>query len=65
KTVFYPNQIVYHDHLYKSFLTMANLKMYLTSSYYYFNKWGWFFDHQRIKINKKTIENIRLLKLNK
>jgi hypothetical protein len=38
----YRNQVVYHDHLFKSFLTIANSKMYLTSFYYYFNKWGWF-----------------------
>ncbi|PKH67659.1 glycosyl transferase family 2 [Flavobacterium sp. ALD4] len=59
KTVFYPNQIVYHDHLFKSFLTMANLKMYFTSAFYYYNKWGWFFDKKRRMINKKTINNIK------
>jgi GT2 family glycosyltransferase len=59
KTVFYPKQIVYHDHLFKSFLTIANLKMYFTSAFYYYNKWGWFFDKKRRVINKKTINNIK------
>jgi GT2 family glycosyltransferase len=59
KTIFYPNQIVYHDHLFKSFLTIANLKMYFTSAFYYFNKWGWFLDKKRSMINKKTIANIK------
>jgi GT2 family glycosyltransferase len=63
KTVFYPNQIVYHDHLFKSFLTFANLKMYFTSAFYYYNKWGWFFDRKRKLINKRIIENIKLNKL--
>lgn len=63
KTVFYPNQIVYHDHLFKSFLTKANLKMYFTSAFYYYNKWGWFFDKKRRVINKKTINYIKSNKL--
>jgi len=62
KTLFYPNQFVYHDHSHKSFLTAANLKMYLTSAYYYFNKWGWFFDKKRSLINKKTIKMIQTIK---
>lgn len=62
KTIFYPNQIVYHDHLYKSFLTIANLKMYLSSAFYYFNKWGWFFDRKRELINKQIIDNIKSIK---
>ena len=61
KTIFYPNQVVYHDHLYKSFLTYANLQMYFRSAFYYFNKWGWFFDKNRRKINKQTIEKINKL----
>lgn len=65
KTLFYPNQIVYHDHLFKSFLTVANLKMYFTSAFYYYNKWGWFFDKKRVLINKKTIENIKVIKARK
>lgn len=59
KTIFYPNQVVYHDHLFKSFLTMANLKMYFKSAFYYFNKWGWFFDRKRSSINKQTINAIK------
>ncbi len=58
KTVFYPKQIVYHDHLFKSFITAANLKMYFNSAFYYFNKWGWFFDEKRRIINRKTVSNI-------
>lgn len=62
KTIFYPNQVVYHDHLFKSFLTVANLKMYFTSAFYYYNKWGWFFDKKRNRINKQTIERIKSIK---
>ena len=58
KTIYYPYQEVYHDHLYKTFLTFANLKMYFTSAFYYFNKWGWFFDAKRHEINKRIIKQI-------
>jgi GT2 family glycosyltransferase len=62
KTIFYPKQVVYHDHTFKSFLTITNLKMYFNSAFYYFNKWGWIFDKTRIKINKQTIDKINKLK---
>jgi GT2 family glycosyltransferase len=65
KAIFYPNQRVYHDHLYKSFLTVANLKMYFSSAFYYYNKWGWFFDKKRRIINNKTIKAIKVAKRNK
>jgi GT2 family glycosyltransferase len=58
KTIYYPYQVVYHDHFYKTFLTFANLKMYFTSAFYYFNKWGWFLDKKRNKINKKIVKQI-------
>lgn len=59
KTIFYPNQIVYHDHLYKTFLTFSNLKMYFSSAFYYFNKWGWFFDKKRQIINNETLAQFK------
>ncbi|MEN2400328.1 glycosyltransferase [Flavobacterium sp. MC2016-06] len=62
KTVFFPHEFVYHDHLYKTFLTFSNLKMYFLSAFYYFNKWGWIFDKNRKSINKFTVDNIILLK---
>lgn len=65
KTIFYPKEVVYHDHIYKSFLTLANLKMYFTSAFYYFNKWGWIFDRKRVNINKQTIRKIKQINNNR
>lgn len=64
KTIFYPFKFVYHDHIFKSFFTFGNLKMYFTSAFYYFNKWGWIFDSNRSKINKKIINQILKNKTN-
>jgi hypothetical protein len=35
--------------------------MYFVSAFYYFNKWGWFFDKTRRAINKQTIDKIAKL----
>ena len=56
RVVFYPKVSVIHEHEVKSFLKFKNLKIYLLSAFYYFNKWGWFFDKERKKINSSTLE---------
>jgi len=58
KNIFYPKVSVYH-----SYASEANYKFkfsvtYIKSAIKYFNKWGWFFDSQRNKINKKTLLQI-------
>ncbi len=55
KTIFFPNVHVFHVHKKKSFRNLNVLKSYLKSAIYYFNKWGWFYDNQRKKINKQTL----------
>lgn len=62
RSVFYPHQVITHDHVYKSVLSVSNLYVYLSSAVYYFNKWGWFFDRRRFLVNKDTIQNIKLKK---
>jgi|TARA_B110000971_G_scaffold119462_1_gene122292 GT2 family glycosyltransferase len=62
RTVFYSDQFIIHDHIYKSLFTWYNIFMYFSSAIYYFNKWGWIFDKKRALINKQTIQNIKLKK---
>lgn len=62
RTVFYSDQFIIHDHIYKSLFTWSNISMYFSSAIYYFNKWGWIFDKKRALINKQTIQNIKLKK---
>lgn len=59
KTIFNPVVKVVHAHEAKSMQKLNNLKIYLTSMIYYFNKWGWFFDIDRKKINKKTLKQFK------
>lgn len=58
KTVFFPEvSIVHHFEKgsHKSFrLTWIGIK----SAIYYFTKWGWFFDKERIRINRKVLDQL-------
>lgn len=56
----YPDVQVIHDHTPKHFDKWATIKMYFSSAFYYFNKWGWFFDAQRAEENEKTLKQIKL-----
>lgn len=58
KTMVYPEVAVFHAHERKSFLRLRNLTVYTRSAFYYFNKWGWFFDKERSKINKDTLNQL-------
>ncbi|SEK77686.1 hypothetical protein SAMN04487910_1091 [Aquimarina amphilecti] len=59
KTMFYPKVHVYHIFERASYKNKLLLKKHIKSVFTYFNKWGWFFDFDRIKINKRVIKNIK------
>jgi GT2 family glycosyltransferase len=59
KTLYFPDVVAYHEY---GAASKKSLKMFIIHFYNlvkYFNKWGWFFDDGRKKINIKTL---RLLK---
>ncbi|MEX8548381.1 MAG: glycosyltransferase family 2 protein [Mucilaginibacter sp.] len=62
RCMFFPSVSVYHDHERKSFVDFKIFKIYLKSAIYYFNKWGWFFDRGREKINHDTLKQFSALK---
>lgn len=55
KTVFYPHVEIYHHFEKGSHKSWRLTKIGIESAIYYFNKWGWFFDSERRKINTKTL----------
>ncbi|ABK14753.1 glycosyltransferase family 2 protein [Methanothrix thermoacetophila] len=55
KTVFYPNVSIYHEFARGSYKSSKLLMVHIKSVIYYFNKWGWFFDRDRDKINKQVL----------
>jgi hypothetical protein len=58
KTIYFPEAKIFHEFekgSHKSFrLTWIGIK----SAIYYFNKWGWFFDTQRVIINNSTLTKL-------
>ncbi|MGF7079873.1 glycosyltransferase family 2 protein [Mucilaginibacter sp. UYCu711] len=63
RTVFFPKVSIIHSFekgSHKSWrLTWIGIK----SAIYYFNKWGWFFDKERVKINKEALFKLRYIKV--
>lgn len=58
KTIFYPNVSIYHENQ----GVKTNFKVLLLSiksGFYYFSKWGWFFDKERKRVNKEAILQLK------
>lgn len=53
KTIYYPLTSVVHEYEKGSYKNKKLLVYHIKSIIKYFNKWGWFFDRQRNRINKK------------
>jgi len=51
KTHFYPNVSIYHRHDKGSYRNWKLMFYHVRSAIQYFNKWGWFIDRERQKIN--------------
>lgn len=59
KTIYYPLVAVYHGYDSGANKSIRLLLIYLKSAILYFNKWGWFFDKNRRRINKRTLDQFR------
>lgn len=62
RCIFYPKVSVCHNYEKKLLYNFKNLKIFLKSGIYYFNKWGWFNDTKREKINEHTLNQFSILK---
>lgn len=56
KTIFYPKVHIYHGYAKESYTNPLLLKYHIRSAVSYFNKWGWFFDRERSRINRKALQ---------
>ncbi|MCL7754808.1 glycosyltransferase family 2 protein [Polaribacter sp. Z022] len=59
KTIYFPKVSVIHGYESGANKNKRLFKIYINSAITYFNKWNWFFDNERSKINKKTISEIK------
>jgi GT2 family glycosyltransferase len=55
RTVFFPGATIVHDHARESYKSKRALWIHIENSIKYFNKWGWFYDPQRSKVNQETL----------
>ena len=56
KTIYFPEVSVYHGYESGANKSSKLFKIFIYSAVSYFNKWGWFFDSDRNRINKKTLK---------
>lgn len=56
KTVYYPKVSIYHGYDSGANKSTKLFKVYLKSAFSYFNKWGWLFDKERKRVNKKILK---------
>jgi len=59
RTVYYPRVKVYHKNNKGSYKSLRLLHYHMVSAIMYFNKWGWFFDTKRKRINKRVLDKIK------
>jgi hypothetical protein len=59
KTIFYPMVSVVHEFQKGSHKSIRLTWIGIKSAIYYFNKWGWFFDFERKKINRFILEKLK------
>ena len=55
KTVYFPESVVYHRYEKGSYRSRKLLFWHIRSAVQYFNKWGWFLDRERARINRKYL----------
>lgn len=56
KTIYFPQVSVYHSYDSGANKSSRLFRIFISSAITYFNKWGWFFDRERIIVNKKTLD---------
>jgi GT2 family glycosyltransferase len=57
-TVFYPDATITHQFQKESHKNLRLLWIHIKAAIYYFNKWGWFFDKERKRINREVLSQL-------
>ena len=54
KTIYFPKVAIYHGYEKGSYRSIRLMMRHIVSALRYFQKWGWFSDAERVRINRKT-----------
>jgi hypothetical protein len=60
--LYYPKVEIVHNYEKGSYKNKKLLSYHIKSAIKYFNKWGWLFDNERLKINKRTLLKLKYKK---
>lgn len=63
KTLYFPKVSVYHGYAAESGKNINLFKIHIKSAITYFNRWGWFFDKERISFNKAVLKQFDVRKM--
>ncbi|EHQ43997.1 MULTISPECIES: glycosyltransferase [Myroides] len=55
KTIYYPRVSIHHGYESGANKSKKLFKIFVKSYIYYFTKWGWIFDSNRVKVNNRTL----------
>ncbi|MDZ7762798.1 MAG: glycosyltransferase family 2 protein, partial [Desulfovermiculus sp.] len=58
KTAYYPQAQIYHTYSKASYQKFHLLYQHIKSAILYFNKWGWFRDKERDRVNAQTLRSL-------
>jgi GT2 family glycosyltransferase len=58
KTVYYPNVFVLHGYNSEANKKFKLFVIFIKSFFYYYTKWGWFFDNERKLFNNRVLNNL-------
>ncbi len=58
KTLYYPKVSIVHEYQRGAHKSRKLLYIFIASVFTYFKKYGWFFDAERTRVNKKTLQNL-------
>lgn len=58
KTVFWPGVTIVHAHRASSYKSARMLWIHTVNMMRYFNKWGWFFDAERRRVNRRLLAEL-------
>ena len=59
RTLYYPGASIIHDHARESYKSKKMLLVHIWNIIKYFNKWGWFHDPERNRVNAYTLRKIK------
>lgn len=59
KTFYYPEVSIIHEHERGAAKSLRLFRVFVKSAIIYFNKYGWFFDAERKRINKNVLEGLK------